>query len=64
MSKIEPVLLSRKETMAMLGGMSYDTFRRLLAEGTIPQGIPIGGRVRWSKDAIAAHLDRRSAPNR
>lgn len=58
MSKIEPVLLSRKETMPMLGGMSYDTFRRLLAEGTIPRGIPIGGWVQWSKAAVAAHLSR------
>lgn len=57
MAKIEPILISRKDTMSILGVRSYDTFRRLLAEGTIPQGIPIGGRLRWSKAAVAAHLN-------
>jgi predicted DNA-binding transcriptional regulator AlpA len=64
MSTIEPVLLSRKETMAMLGVMSYDTFRRLLAEGAIPEGIQIGSRLRWSKTAIVACVSRRSSKQR
>ncbi len=60
MATSESILISRKQTMAMLGGMSYDTFRRLLAEGTIPQGIRIGARLRWSKAALVAHLNDHS----
>jgi predicted DNA-binding transcriptional regulator AlpA len=59
MATTEPMLMSRKETMAMLGGMSYDTFRRLLAQGSFPEGIRIGRRVRWNRATVIEHLTTR-----
>lgn len=57
MAMTEPVLMSRKETMVMLGGVSYDTFRRLLAGGSFPAGIQIGSRLRWNRATVMEHIN-------
>lgn len=60
MEKIEQVLISRKDVMSILGVRSHDTFRKLVAEGDIPDGIKVGGRTRWNRAAILARIDRKS----
>ncbi|HML27629.1 MAG TPA: hypothetical protein PKE16_02090 [Hyphomicrobium sp.] len=60
MPTTEPILMSRKETMAMIGGVSYDTFRRLLADGSFPAGIQVGGRLRWNRTVVIEHINART----
>ncbi len=59
MSNIEPLILTRKEAAALLG-IGPDTFRKLLAEGAVPPGFMIGRRMRWTRDALIAHLRNRA----
>ena len=56
---IEPVLLTRKQVMEMLGGVSYATLNKLIAAGTLPPSVLIGSRERWDRGAVIEHLKRR-----
>lgn len=60
MSNHDLVFLSRRGTMQLLR-VSERTFASMLAAGVIPAGIPCGKRVRWSRSAIIAHLNARTA---
>jgi hypothetical protein len=60
MSNREPVLLSQRETMALLN-CGYDKFKKLLEAGIVPPGIGLGPRsMLWERDALIAHLTARN----
>ena len=52
-----PALMLRKTASAYLD-MSEASFVREVQSGKLPEGIKIGGRPHWRKDAIDKAIDR------
>ncbi len=54
--------LNRREAMALLN-VSYDRFKKLLEEGSIPPGVGMGPKsLRWPRADIERVLTRDRAP--
>jgi len=53
-----PRLVSRKQLLAHLGGISGTTLARWIDEGRVPRALP--GTTRWDLKAVNAALDRAS----
>jgi predicted DNA-binding transcriptional regulator AlpA len=64
MTDSAPVFLSRKELMKMLGGISYETLNKYIADGLVPPGVPFGARDRWDRDAVIERLQSRMKKQR